>query len=91
MAEPRVSLESDQLSPAARRLQEPLEDQLSSALALATEQVRENYRGEPVDEVSAALLAATRDALHPDVAAAFQPDRAELRQVAEAIVAQAGG
>ena len=32
------------------------------------------------------LLDETRSGLHPDVAAAFQPDPAELRRLAEAIV-----
>jgi hypothetical protein len=86
MAEPHVSLDSSELPPAARRLQAPLEDQLSSALQAAVEEVRENYAGEGTDEVAQKLLSATRDGLHPDIADAFVPDQAQLHQVAEVIV-----
>jgi hypothetical protein len=86
MAEPHVSLNPSELPPAARRLREPLEAQLSSALQAAVEEVRENYAGEGTDEVAQELLTATRDGLHPDIAAAFMPDQAQLDQVAEVIV-----
>ena len=86
MAEPHVSLDPSELPPVARRLREPLEAQLSSALQAAVEEVRENYTGEGKDEVAQDLLSATRDGLHPDIAAAFHPDQAQLDRVAEAIV-----
>lgn len=86
MVEPHVSLDDSTLGPAARRLKEPLEAQLSSALQVAAKDVEQHYDGEPVGEVSEQLLEGTRDGLHPDIAAAFQPDDAELRRVAEVIV-----
>jgi hypothetical protein len=86
MSEPHVTLDPDDLGPVERKLRQPLEDQLSSALQAATRRVRESYAGEPVEEVQARLLDETRSGLHPDVAAGFQPDPAELRRVAEAIV-----
>jgi hypothetical protein len=89
MSEPHVTLDPAQLPAAAQRLRGPLEDQLSSALQHATEQVRAEYRGESVDEVAEKLLHQTRDALHPDIAEAFQPAGGELRRVAEEIVSRA--
>jgi hypothetical protein len=35
------------------------------------------------------LLEQTKTGLHPDIAAAFTPDHAELRRVAEAVVRSA--
>ena len=87
MDEPHVSLDPSTLSPVERKLQGPLEDQLTSALAAATDKIRQRYAGEPVSQVEADLLADTRAGLHPDIAAAWSPDRAELRRVAESIVA----
>jgi hypothetical protein len=81
-------LDAAQLPPAAQRLRGPLEDQLSSALQHATEQVRAGYHGESVDQVAEELLQQTRDALHPDIADAFQPASGELRRVAEEIVSR---
>lgn len=86
MQELHVSLDPAELDPAARKLQEPLEAQLSSALQRAAEELAEDYHGEPVDEVSRRLLEAARAGLHPDIAAAWQPDEAELRRVAEAVM-----
>lgn len=86
MAEPQITLDPHGLSPVQQKLQGPLEDQLTSALQAATGRVREAYAGEPVEEVCRLLLTETRAGLHPDIAAAFQPDRAEFCQVAEAIV-----
>jgi hypothetical protein len=86
MAEPHVSLDPADLPPSAQHLREPLEAQLSSALQVAAKDVREHYHGESVDEVSDELVSATRDGLHPDIAAAFEPDGDELRRVAEVIV-----
>jgi hypothetical protein len=86
MSEPHVTLDPDGLSPVERRLREPLEDQLSSALQAAAHRVSEEYAGEPVDELCARLLEETRAGLHPDVAEGFRPDREQLRAVAEAIV-----
>ena len=86
MAEPHVTLDPSQLTPPAQKLRGPLEDQLSSALQLATEKVRAEYHGEPVEEVSRRLLEEMRAALHPDIAEAFHPGDGELRRVADEIV-----
>jgi len=86
MSEPHVTLDPDDLNPVERRLREPLEEQLSSALREATHRVREGYAGEPVEEVCARLLEETRVGLHPDIAAGFRPDHAQLRRLAEAVV-----
>ena len=86
MTEPHVSLQGDQLGPVGEKLRGPLEEQLTSALRAAADRVRADYAGEPVNEVARRLLAETRSGLHPDIAAAFQPDSAELRRVADAIV-----
>jgi hypothetical protein len=87
MSEPHVSIDPHGLNPVEAKLHDALEDQLTSALRAATERVREAYAGEPVDEVRERLLVETRAGLHPDVADGFQPDRAELHRVAQAIVA----
>ena len=73
-------------SPVERKLQGALEEQLSSALQAAAHRIAEDYAGEPADRVCQRLLDEARSGLHPDIAAAFQPDRAELCQIAEAIV-----
>lgn len=86
MAEPHITLDPHSLSPVEDKLRGPLEDQLTSALQAAKDKISQRYAGEPVDEVAAMLLAQTRAGLHPDIAAGFSPDPAELRQVAEAIV-----
>jgi hypothetical protein len=86
MAEPHVTLDPNQLTPPAQKLRGPLEDQLSSALQLATEKVSADYHGEPVEEVSRHLLEETQAALHPDIAEAFQPGDGELRRVADEII-----
>ncbi len=88
MAEPQITLDPHGLSPVEQKLQGPLEEQLTSALQAATEKIRSHYAGEPVDQVTDQLLEQTRAGLHPDIAAGFQPDPAELRHVAEAIVAE---
>ncbi len=84
--QPHVSLDPDSLDPVERKLREPLEEQLTSALRAAAHRVREGYAGEPVAQVQARLLEETRAGLHPDVAAGFHPDPRQLRDVAEAIV-----
>lgn len=89
MQELHVSLDDAQLSPAAQKLQEPLEAQLSSALQRAAELVEQDYHGESVDEVSDRLLEIAKSSLHPDIAAAFQPDPAELDRAARAVIAAA--
>lgn len=85
-----VSLDAADLDPAAQKLQQPLEDQLSSALQRAAEQVEQDYHGESVDEVGRRLLEITRASLHPDIAAGFRPDETVLRRAAEAVIAAAG-
>lgn len=86
MAEPQVTLDPHGLSPVQDRLHDALEEQLTSALRAATDRIAARYAGEPVDIVCAKLLHETRAGLHPDIAAGFQPDRAELLRVADAIV-----
>lgn len=88
MPEPQISLDGSSLTPVEQKLQGPLEDQLSSALQAATDKIASRYAGESVDEVAQMLLDQTRSGLHPDIAAGFAPDRAELRRVAEQIVAR---
>jgi hypothetical protein len=86
MSEPHITLEPGGLSPALENLHEPLEEQLSSALRVATDRVRAGYAGEPVEEVCRRLLDETRAGLHPDIAAGFAPDMDEFCRVAIAIV-----
>ena len=88
MMDPQVTLDPNSLSPVERKLQGPLEDQLTSALQAATGKISERYAGQPVDEVERMLFEQTKSGLHPDIAAAFTPDHAQLRQVAQAIVSE---
>jgi hypothetical protein len=86
MVEPQITLDPASLNSVEEKLRGPLEEQLTSALQAATEKISDEYAGEPVDAVTVRLLEQTRAGLHPDIAAGFEPDRAELRRVAEAIV-----
>lgn len=86
MVEPHITLDAQSLNPTEEKLRGPLEEQLTSALQLATEKTRSTYAGESVEEVTGQLLERTRDGLHPDIAAGFHPDHNQLRQVAESIV-----
>ncbi|MFC7549992.1 hypothetical protein [Plantactinospora sp. GCM10030261] len=86
MSEPHVTLDPRGLDPVQRKLQGPLQDQLTSALQAATERVSAGYAGEPVEEVCRRLLDETRSGLHPDIAAGFTPDMDEFCRVAVAIV-----
>ncbi|XVV14887.1 hypothetical protein ACQP2X_11300 [Actinoplanes sp. CA-131856] len=88
MAEPQVTLDPQSLNPVEEKLREPLEEQLTSALQVATDKLRHEYAGQSVDELTAVLLDETRSHLHPDIAAGFHPDHYQLRQVAEAIAAE---
>ncbi|WP_380115036.1 hypothetical protein [Dactylosporangium cerinum] len=81
-----MSLDDAQLSTAAQKLHEPLEAQLSSALQRAAELVEQDYHGESATEVGARLLEIAKSSLHPDIAAAFQPDPAELDRAARAVI-----
>jgi hypothetical protein len=85
MAEPHVNLDPASLTPVEQKLRGPLQDQLTSALQAATDKVRSRYAGENVEQVTAMLLAETKSGLHPDIAAGFAPDHAELRRVAATI------
>ncbi|MEU5552268.1 MULTISPECIES: hypothetical protein [unclassified Micromonospora] len=84
MSEPHVTLEPR--DPVQEKLRGPLEQQLTSALQVAAERIRDAYTGEPVEQVCQQLLDETRAGLHPDIAAAFQPDMDEFCRVAVAIV-----
>ncbi len=86
MADLHVSLDGDQLNAVERKLQEPLEEQLTSALKHAAAQVAQRYDGQSEDEVLRWLLQETRDALHPDIAEGFEPDEDRLRLVARAVI-----
>jgi hypothetical protein len=88
MGEPHVTLDPDSLNPVEERLRGPLQEELSSALQVATKRVEDRYAGESVDEVCRMLEEETRRGLHPDIAAGFQPDHAELCRLAEVIVAR---
>ena len=90
MVEPQITLDSQSLTPTEEKLRGPLEDQLTSALKAAADKIADRYAGESVEQVTMMLLEQTRAGLHPDIAAGFTPDHAELRRVAEAIVRSAG-
>ena len=87
MTDPQVTLDPNSLNPVEEKLRGPLEEQLTSALKAATDQTRQTYAGEPVEVVCRQLLERAKGHLHPDIAAGFQPDHDQLRQVASAIVA----
>ncbi|WFE28009.1 hypothetical protein O7623_02030 [Solwaraspora sp. WMMD791] len=84
--QPQVKLDPASLPAPTRHLHDPLEKQLTSAVRLASERVRERYAGEPEQQVCRSLLEETRAALHPDIAASFQPDMAQFCRLAAAIV-----
>ncbi|MFC6020942.1 hypothetical protein ACFP2T_32820 [Plantactinospora solaniradicis] len=86
MSEPHITLDPRELDQAQQHLRGPLEEQLNSALRVATERVRAEYAGEPVEEVCRRLLDETRAGLHHDIAEGFNPDMDELCRVAVAIV-----
>ncbi|OZV73041.1 hypothetical protein CA850_31610 [Micromonospora echinospora] len=86
MPEPHVTLDPRGLDPVQQKLRGPLEEQLTSALRAATDRVRADYAGEPVEQVCQRLLDETRAGLHPDIAAGFTPDMDEFCRVAVAIV-----
>jgi hypothetical protein len=89
MVDPQVTLDPRSLNPVEQKLRGPLEDQLTSALQAATEKIEHGYAGQSADQLTVLLLEQTRAALHPDIAAGFSPDPAELHRVAEAIIARA--
>ncbi|MFI6825111.1 hypothetical protein ACIBJE_29810 [Micromonospora sp. NPDC050187] len=86
MPEPHVTLDPRELDPVQKKLRGPLEEQLTSALRAATDRVRADYAGEPVEQVCQRLLDETRAGLHPDIAAGFTPDMDEFCRIAVAIV-----
>ena len=86
MDEPQVTLDPRTLSPVEEKLRGPLEEQLTSALQAATDKIRHRYAGEPLDVITAQLLAETKASLHPDIAAGWQPDPQELQHVAQSII-----
>jgi hypothetical protein len=87
MTEPHVSLDPHNLNPVEEKLRRPLEEQLTSALQAATDKTRQTYAGEPVEVLCRQLLERTKEHLHPDIAAGFQPDHDQLLHVAQAIAA----
>ncbi|AGL15872.1 hypothetical protein [Actinoplanes sp. N902-109] len=86
MVEPHVTLDPSSLGPVEEKLRRPLEQQLTSAMKVATEKVSHDYSGEPVEQVATEILDETKAALHHDIADGFVPDQRELRRVAEAVV-----
>ncbi|GAB3247874.1 hypothetical protein [Kineosporia babensis] len=86
MTQPRVKIDPETSLGPVEKLREPLEDQLSSALQVAVQKVDKRYAGESLDEVQHDLLETTKAGLHPDVAEAFRPNQAQLRDVAAGIV-----
>jgi hypothetical protein len=88
MVEPHVSLDPASLDPVETKLRGPLEEQLTSALQAAADKIEAAYAGETVDVITMRLLDETRHGLHPDIAAAWSPDMAELQRIAQAIVAE---
>lgn len=90
MSEPHLTLNPAGLGPTRRELHGPLEEQLTSAVRAATERVRAEYAGEPVEQVCQRLLDETRSGLHPDIAAGFEPDMEEFCRLAVAIVRDDG-
>ncbi len=86
MIDTHVTLDPASLGPVGEKLREPLEQKLTSALQQASQVVDDHYAGESVPQVTQELLQETREGLHPDIAAAFQPDQAQLQNVAVAIV-----
>ncbi|GGJ83165.1 hypothetical protein GCM10010123_11010 [Pilimelia anulata] len=93
MIDPHVRLDAATLGPVGRKLVHPLEEQLTSAMQRAAENVDDEYHGEGVPEVAEELLAETRSGLHPDIAAAFEPDagRSPYRSSATTAGPRAGG
>jgi hypothetical protein len=89
MIDPQVTLDSATLNPVEEKLQGALEDQLTSALQAAVEEISSGYAGQSVDEVTAALLTTTKSHLHPDIADGWVPDHAQLHEVAAALVRDA--
>ncbi|MGW0434989.1 hypothetical protein ACWDV4_20920 [Micromonospora sp. NPDC003197] len=85
MSEPPVSLETARANP-ARQTGSPTEEQLRLALRTATDLVRANYTGEPIEDVCRRLLVETRLALPSEVAPDFTPDMEQFCQIAVAIV-----
>ena len=81
LAEAHVTLETEP-GTIEDELHDPLEEQLTSALRAAVERLAGTVTGQPVDQVYDELVRATGDGLHPDIAARFEPDEAELRRVA---------
>ncbi|MGY0235401.1 hypothetical protein [Longispora urticae] len=86
MTEVHVSLDGSQLNKVERKLQGPLEEQLTSAMEQAAIRVAAGYDGQDEDEVARWILRETRSGLHPDIAKGFQPDEAKLRLVARAVI-----
>lgn len=90
-SQPQVRLDPASLPSTTRHLHDPLEQQLTSAVQLATDRMRADYAGEPVEQVCQRLLDETRSALHPDVAAGFQPDMEQFCRIAAAIAGDPQG
>ncbi len=91
MSDFHVSLDSSQLDATERKLQDPLEEQLSSALEAAASRVNEEYDGESVEEVQTKLVEETCVGLHPDIAERFPLSEEEVRPIAEAITRDEAG
>jgi hypothetical protein len=86
MVDSHITLDPNGMSPVEQKLRGPLEDQLTSAFEAAAEKVQDEYAGESVEQVGQEILQETRSGLHPDIAAGFEPNPAQLRAVADAVV-----
>jgi hypothetical protein len=85
MSEQRVSPQPAGANP-TRHANRPTEEQLRLALRTATDLVRANYAGEPIEDVCRRLLVETRLALPSELAPDFTPDMEQFCQIAVAIV-----
>ncbi|GAB2957722.1 hypothetical protein GCM10027280_53040 [Micromonospora polyrhachis] len=85
MSEQRVSPQTAGANP-ARQAGRPTEEQLRRALRTATDLVRADYTGQPIEDVCRRLLVETRLALPSEVAPDFTPDMEQFCQIAVAIV-----
>jgi len=86
MSEPPVSLDPGGPDPTRQLPPDAVEQQLRLALRTATDLVRAEYSGEPVEDVCRRLLDETRIALPSELVPDFTPDMEEFCRIAVAII-----
>ncbi|GAB3154554.1 hypothetical protein GCM10027290_49260 [Micromonospora sonneratiae] len=86
MSDSPISLDRNMPETARQDVRDQSEDQLRLALRSATDLVRADYSGEPVEDVCRRLLTETRLALPSELAPDFTPDMDEFCRIAVAIV-----